>query len=112
VVRVLCLLLLMIGLLQLYLIASARAGMHGAVFVYESNAAGEGILTPMMAPEIGVQLKQGPREINHGEVLVCKQGREVSRVKAIDGQDAEVVEFRLDCDKRIFILKSIHFSEQ
>jgi len=88
----------------------ARAGSHGAAFVYHSNKDGEGIFTPMYPPQIGVELKSGPAQLNKGEVLICKQGQEKTKVIA-DGAEATVVSFTLTCQERVFVLKSIYFEE-
>lgn len=98
------------GLLLLCFWLQARAGSRGAAFVYHSNANGEGVFTPMYPPKIGVQLKSGPAELNKGEVLICKQGQEQTKVVA-DGAEATVVSFTLTCQERVFIIKGLYFEE-
>jgi hypothetical protein len=89
----------------------ARAGLHGAAFVYEQNKSGEAIFHPVLAPSIGVQLEKGPREINKGEVLVCKSGTEEHKA-FVEGQETTITTFTLTCGQRVFALKSVYFEEQ
>jgi len=110
--RILCAFLIAIVLLLSCFTFSVVAGSHGAAFVFKYSDAGEAVLTPMLAPRFGTILKSGPREINRGEILVCKQGTQTTKVKTEDGQESAVTEFTLTCDQRVFILTSVRFEEQ
>jgi len=67
------------------------------------------ILRPMIAPDIGVQLDSGPREIKPGTVLRC--GTSVRQHDAlVENQIAKVTDLMLDCGDQKFVVKTIDFS--
>src|SRR5713226_6119892 len=63
------------------------------------------ILRPMIAPDIGVQLDSGPRELKPGTVLRCKTSvREHDAI--VEGQIAKVTDLMLDCGEHKFVVKT------
>ena len=94
--------------------ASAPAGKNDPlVFVFlridtQRNLA---ILRPMIAPDIGVQLDSGPRQLEKHTMLQCRAtSRE--RDALVDGQIGKFSETLLDCGQYKFALKGIDFSPQ
>jgi hypothetical protein len=90
---------------------SARSKSDPLVFVFlrvdrEQDIA---ILRPMIAPDIGVQLDSGPREIKPGAVLRCKtSAREHDAL--VENQIAKVTDLMLDCGDQKFVVKTVEFS--
>ncbi len=90
---------------------SARSKSDPLVFVFlrvdrEHDIA---ILRPMIAPDIGVQLDSGPREIKPGTVLRCSTS--VRQHDAlVENQIAKVTDLMLDCGDQKFVVKTIDFS--
>ena len=67
------------------------------------------ILRPMIAPDIGVQLDSGPRDLKTGTVLRCATSlREHDAI--VESQMAKVTDLILDCGDRKFVVKSLDFS--
>ena len=67
------------------------------------------ILRPMIAPDIGVQLDSGPRELKPGAALRCASSvREHDAL--VEGQIAKVTDLVLDCGDHKFVVKTIDFS--
>jgi hypothetical protein len=67
------------------------------------------ILRPMIAPDIGVQLDSGPRELKPGTVLRCAASlREHDAI--VETQIAEVTDLVLDCGDHKFVVKTIVFT--
>ena len=67
------------------------------------------ILRPMIAPDIGVQLDSGPRELKLGTVLRCSTSlREHDAI--VETKIARVTDLVLDCGDRKFVVKSLDFS--
>jgi hypothetical protein len=67
------------------------------------------ILRPMIAPDIGVQLDSGPRELKPGTVLQCTAS--VHEHDAIvEGQIATVTDLVLGCSDHKFVVKSLDFN--
>ena len=68
-------------------------------------------LRPMIAPDIGVQLDSGPRELKRGTVLRCTTSiRE--RPAIIEEQKATISELLLDCGEQKFVVKGLDFSQR
>src|SRR5258708_23024142 len=92
-------------------VISARSKSDPLMFVFlrvdhEQDIA---ILRPMIAPDIGVQLDSGPREIKPGAVLRCKaSAREHDAI--VEGQIAKVIDLMLDCGDQKFVVKTVEFS--
>src|SRR5260370_33713748 len=90
---------------------SARPRSDPLVFVFlrvdrEQDIA---ILRPMIAPDIGVQLDSGPREIKPGAVLGCKTAvREHDAI--VESQIAKVSDLLLDCGDQKFVVKTVEVS--
>jgi hypothetical protein len=67
------------------------------------------ILRPMIAPDIGVQLDSGPRNLERGTVLRCE-----ATVRAhdalVESQISKVTEIVLDCGDHKFIVKTLDFT--
>jgi len=90
---------------------SARNKRDPLVFVFlrvdhEQDVA---ILRPMIAPDIGVQLDSGPRELKPGTVLRCASSlREHDAI--VEGQIAKVSDLVLDCGDQKFVVKTVEFS--
>ncbi len=90
---------------------SARSKRDPLVFVFlrvdhEQDVA---ILRPMIAPDIGVQLDSGPRELKPGTVLQCASSvREHDAI--VESQMAKVTDLVLDCGEHKFVVKTLEFS--
>ena len=63
----------------------------------------------MIAPDIGVQLDSGPKELKRGTVLRCEASVR-DHPAIVEDQLAHVSEPRLDCGDRKFIIKILDFS--
>jgi|SRR2546427_11370542 len=90
---------------------SARSKRDPLMFVFlrvdhEKDVA---ILRPMIAPNIGVQLDSGPRELKPGTVLQCQSSRR-EHDAIVEGQIAKVSDLMLDCGDHKFVVKSLDFS--
>ena len=69
------------------------------------------ILRPMIAPDIGVQLDSGPRQLAPGTVLTCELvPREHDAI--VEGQVSKVSELVLVCNEHKFVVKTLDFSPQ
>src|SRR5438876_5208156 len=92
-------------------VISARSKPEPLVFVFlrvdrERDVA---ILRPMIAPDIGVQLDSGPRELKPGTVLRCASSlREHDAI--VETKIAKVTDLVLDCGEHKFVVKSVDFS--
>src|SRR5260370_40501773 len=90
---------------------SARSKNDPLMFVFlrvdrEQDVA---VLRPMIAPDIGVQLDSGPRELKPGTVLQCAAAlRDHDAI--VETQIAKVTELVLNCGDRKFVVKTIDFS--
>jgi hypothetical protein len=63
----------------------------------------------MIAPDIGVQLDSGPRELKPGTVLQCASSmREHDAL--VENQIAKVTDLLLDCGDQKFVVKTVEFS--
>jgi hypothetical protein len=90
---------------------SARSKNDPLVFVFlrVDRQQDVAILRPMIAPDIGVQLDSGPREIKPGTVLRCASSvREHDAL--VEGQISKVVDLMLDCGDQKFVVKTVEFS--
>jgi hypothetical protein len=89
---------------------SARSKRDPLMFVFrgvdhQQNVA---IFRPMIAPDIGVQLDSGPRELKPGTVLQCASSlREHDAI--VESRIAKVTDLVLDCGDRKFVVKSLDF---
>ena len=69
------------------------------------------ILRPMIAPDVGVQLASGPRQVAPGTVLACEMvAREHDAI--VEGQVSKVSEIVLDCGDHKFVVKTLDFRPQ
>jgi hypothetical protein len=67
------------------------------------------ILRPMIAPDIGVQLDSGPRQLAPGTVLTCEMlPREHDAI--VEGQVGKVSEIVLNCGEHKFVVKTLDFT--
>jgi hypothetical protein len=67
------------------------------------------ILRPMIAPDIGVQLDSGPRELKPGTVLRCASSlREHDAL--VENQISKVSDLLLNCGDQKFVVKTIEFA--
>ena len=104
---------ILIGAIGLLLsgVVTARSKTDPLVFVFlrvdhEQDVA---ILRPMIAPDIGVQLDSGPRELKPGTVLQCASSlREHDAI--VESQIARVTDLVLDCGDHKFVVKSLDFN--
>ncbi len=90
---------------------SARSKTDPLVFVFVGvdRAQDVAILRPMIAPDIGVQLDSGPRELKPGTVLQCASSlREHDAI--VETQIAKVTDLVLNCGDHKFVVKSLDFS--
>jgi hypothetical protein len=98
------------GLLLCGVIA-AREKVDPLVFVFvrvdrEKDVA---ILRPMIAPDIGVQIDSGPRNLERGTVLRCASSVRAHRA-IVEGQLAQVTDLLLDCGDQKFVVKTLDFT--
>ena len=78
------------------------------VFLRVDPAQDMAILRPMIAPDIGVQLDSGPRELKPGTVLQCSSSlREHDAI--VETKIAKVTDLVLDCGEHKFVVKSLDF---
>jgi hypothetical protein len=92
-------------------VISARSKTDPLVFVFVrvDRAQDIAILRPMIAPDIGVQLDSGLRELKRGTVLQCWSSvREHDAI--VETRIAKVTDLVLDCGERKFIVKTLDFS--
>jgi hypothetical protein len=81
------------------------------VFLRVDHEQDVAILRPMIAPDIGVQLDSGPRQLAPGTVLTCEMvAREHDAI--VEGQVSKVSEMILNCGEHEFVVKTIDFSPQ
>ena len=79
------------------------------VFLRVDRAQDVAILRPMIAPDIGVQLDSGPRELKTGAVLQCASSlRDHDAI--VESQIAKVTDLVLDCGDHKFVVKSLDFN--
>ncbi len=92
-------------------VISARSKTDPLVFVFlrVDRVQDVAILRPMIAPDIGVQLDSGPRELKPGAVLQCSSSlREHDAI--VETKIAKVTDLMLDCGGHKFVVKSLDFS--
>ena len=81
------------------------------VFLRVDRSQDVAILRPMIAPDIGVQLDSGPRELKRGTVLHCTTStREQSAI--VEGKIAKIGELWLDCGDHKFVVKGLDFTQR
>lgn len=88
------------------------------IFLRVDRTQGVAYLRPMIAPDIGVQLDSGPREMKRGTVLHCTTSiREHPAI--VEEQKATIGELILDClsadeagGDRKFVVKGLDFSQR
>ena len=79
------------------------------VFLQVDHAKDIAILRPMIAPDIGVQLDSGPRQLAPGTVLTCEMlPREHDAI--VEGQVGKVSEIVLNCGEHKFVVKTLDFA--
>jgi hypothetical protein len=79
------------------------------VFLRVDHKQGVAILRPMIAPDIGVQLDSGPRQLAPGTVLTCEMlPREHDAI--VEGQVGKVSEIVLNCGERKLVVKTLGFA--
>jgi hypothetical protein len=89
---------------------AARSKTESLLFVFlrVDNEHDIAILRPMIAPDIGVQLDSGPRQLAPGAVLTCEMvPREHDAI--VEGQVSKVSELLLDCGGHKFVVKTLDF---
>jgi hypothetical protein len=99
------------GLLLLCGAIAARSKTESLLFVFlrVDHVHDIAILRPMIAPDIGVQLDSGPRQLAPGTVLTCEMlPREHDAI--VEGQVSKVSEIVLDCGDHKFVVKTLDFS--
>src|SRR5260370_26016955 len=90
---------------------SARSKSDPLMFVFlrVDHQQDVAILRPMIAPDIGVQLDSGPRELKPGAVLQCAASvREHDAI--VETKIAKVTDLLLDCGDHKFVVKTIDFA--
>ena len=103
---------ILIGAIALLLCGgiSARSKNDPLMFVFLRVDHGQdvAILRPMIAPDIGVQLDSGPRELKPGTVLQCASSlREHDAI--VETKIATVTDLVLDCGAQKSVVKTIDF---
>ncbi|PYU11257.1 MAG: hypothetical protein DMG37_17380 [Acidobacteria bacterium] len=90
--------------------ASGKADPLVFVFLRVDPARDVAILRPMIAPDIGVQLDSGPRNLKRGTVLHCTTSiREHSAI--VEEQKESISELLLDCGDHKFVVKGLDFTQ-
>jgi hypothetical protein len=92
-------------------VISARSKTDPLVFVFVQvdHAHDVAIFRPMIAPDIGVQLDSGPRELKPGTVLRCASSlRDHDAI--VETKIAKVTDLLLVCGEHKFVVKSIDFN--
>ncbi len=79
------------------------------VFLRVDRAQDVAVLRPMIAPDIGVQLNSGLRELKPGTVLRCASSVR-NHDAIVETQIAKVTDLVLDCGEHKFVVKTIDFS--
>ena len=69
------------------------------------------ILRPMVAPDIGVQLDSGTRNLRRGSVLRCTSSQR-DHDAIVEGHIAKVSDLLLDCGDQKFVVKTLDFRPQ
>jgi hypothetical protein len=90
---------------------SARSKSDPLMFVFlrVDHQQDVAILRPMIAPDIGVQLDSGPRELKPGAVLRCTSSvREHDAI--VETRISKVTDLMLDCGEHKFVVKTVEFS--
>src|SRR5438874_13825838 len=105
---------ILIGAIALLLCGgiSARGKSDPLVFVFlrVDRQRDVAILRPMIAPDIGVQLDSGPRNLKRGTVLHCTTSiREHSAI--VEEQKESISELLLDCGDHKFVVKGLDFTQ-
>jgi len=90
---------------------AARSKTESLLFVFlrvdhEQDIA---ILRPMIAPDIGVQLDSGPRQLAPGTVLTCEM-RPREHDAIVEGHVGKVSEMVLNCGEHKFVVKTLDFT--
>jgi hypothetical protein len=81
------------------------------VFLRVDHKQDVAILRPMIAPDIGVQLDSGPRQLAPGTALTCEMvAREHDAI--VEGQIGKVSEMVLNCGEHKFVVKTLDFAPQ
>jgi len=91
--------------------ATARRKQEPVVLVFLGVDRGREVayLRPMIAPDIGVQLDSGSRDVKPGTILRCTTSdREYPAI--VEGQAAKVTDLVLDCGENKFVVKGIDFA--
>ncbi len=92
---------------------AARSKTEPLIFVFlrvehEQDLA---ILRPMIAPDIGVQLDSGTRNLPRGSVLRCTSSQR-DHDAIVEGHIAKVSDLLLDCGDQKFVVKTLDFRPQ
>lgn len=101
------------ALLMVFGAIVARSKNDPLVFVFLRVDRDQGVvyLRPMIAPDIGVQLDSGPRELKRGTLLHCTTSmREHPAI--IEDQKATISELLLECGDHKFVVKGLDFSQR
>ncbi len=101
------------AILLLVGVISARSKTESLLFLFlrvdhEHDIA---ILRPLIAPDIGVQLDSGPRQLAPGTVLTCEM-RPREHDAIVEGQVSKVSEMVLNCGEHKFVVKTLDFAPQ
>ena len=79
------------------------------VFLGVDRERGIAYLRPLIAPDIGVSLDSGPRDVKPGTILRCATSdREYPAI--VEGRVAKVTDLVLDCGENKFVVKGIDFA--
>lgn len=94
-------------------VISARGKTESLLFVFlrVDHDQDLAVLRPMIAPDIGVQLDSGPRQLVPGTVLTCEMvPREHDAI--VEGQVSKISEMVLNCGEHKFVVKTLDFAPQ
>jgi hypothetical protein len=91
------------------IIARSKSNPLMFVFLRVDHQQDVAVLRPMIAPDIGVQLDSGPRELKPGTVLQCASSvREHDAI--VETRIAKVTDLVLACGDHKFVVKTIDFA--
>ncbi len=91
--------------------AHSKAELLVFVFLGVDREQDVAILRPMIAPDIGVQLDSGPKDLDKGSVLRCKTS-ERTHDAVVEGRSSKLTELVLDCGSHQFVVKTLDFTSR
>jgi hypothetical protein len=92
-------------------IVAARSNTEPLVFVFlrVDKPNDIALLRPMIAPDVGVQLDSGSRNLSPNAVLHCSTVTREHHA-TVEGQTSTVSELLLKCGEQTFVVKTLDFT--